>query len=159
MKRRHFFLIAIIVIGLASVAALAGAGSASAGTSECPFSQSTANLCLWQNGNWTGTIWRYWQAKDVSNTWHYVGDNANDQASSIDNDRVHSAYIGRDWTGSGPGSGPTSCLVPNYAYPHLEQLDWNASSGGTPGDNISSFDLLYSATSCPAGTQPVVFGI
>jgi hypothetical protein len=163
---KNQFVIAIAIVGVVS---LFPATSASAGPNECPYSGSAHNLCLWNNGDWYGTIWRYNQANYHSDMWWYVGDKANDQAGSIFNDREHTAWVGRDWTGSGPGTGgcgtfictdaPTACLVPMYSAAYLGAVLWplgkNAADSYEPMNNrISSFDLLYSATTCPTGKTP-----
>jgi hypothetical protein len=158
-------LIAIAVIGVASLFTVFGVGSASAGEAECSGTNGyTYNLCFWHDGSYSGTIYAWAQGTGgagvhqcQSDTWCFIGSAANDQASSYDNYRQHIAWAGRDWVNGGPGSAQ-ACLPVMTGDPHLGSDAWPGGNYYAANDSISSFYLSYAATLCPGGSQFIYLG-
>lgn len=161
MKKQ--LLIAIAVIGVASLFAVFGVGSASAGEAECSGTNGyTYNLCFWHDGGYSGTIYAWAQGTGgagvhqcQSDTWCFIGSAANDQASSYDNHRQHIAWAGFD--NPGPGA-YQACLAVMTGDPHLSSDVWPNSGYTGANDTISSFYLSYAATICPGGSQFIYTG-
>ena len=98
-------------------------------------------LCLWKDSNYSGGMWFYDTGEWGSNTWNYVGSAANDQASSVYNNRSGVSYLAKD---SPPGAN-TVCLPVQWATSNLANFAWP--DGSNMNDSVSAFDLL-NITNC-----------
>lgn len=147
---RRGLVVTFTVVGLAMVFA---SGRATAGAYECQgWHGITYNLCMYHDGDFNGTIWVFTQSVDGYNQWNYVGSSANDQVSSLYNYRQHTAWLDMD---SPAADYSRACLLPAAQLIYLSDYQWPGPVGlGWMNDTISSYDLLYSATTCPSGTQP-----
>lgn len=96
-------------------------------------------LCLWQNVGYEGDYWYYNQRGYSHNSWHYVGSYANDQASSIYNQRTEGTLVGKNMPPSMPDE---VCIVYQAAYGNLTAYAWP--DGSTMNDSISSFNFVSS---------------
>lgn len=99
------------------------------------------NLCLWKDSNYSGGMWYFNTGEWGSNVWRYVGDAANDQASSVYNNRSYVSYLAKD---SPPGAN-TVCLPVQWATSNLSSFGWP--DGSNMNDSVSAFDLL-TITNC-----------
>jgi len=114
-------------------------------TSQCP----TKRLCFWRDAGWMGTVWHFGDDPRDGN-WVYVGNDLNDQASSLWNNRAFTAAIGKDFDlTKQPASGPNwICLVPHRSEIDLTRLGWQ--DGSNVNDSISSYNLFLNNTkNCP----------
>ena len=105
------------------------------------FSQcdNLGELCLWRDGDYENTFWSF--IPSSWDRWFYVGDNANDQSSSLYNNRSRCTYVNKDY----PPSGQTIALPQQYAIEHLSNWSWP--DGSNMNDSISSYNFL-STSSC-----------
>jgi hypothetical protein len=91
---------------------------------------------MWQNINFGGTKWTYGISSYPQNEWFYVGSGANDEASSFDNDRVHSTYVSQNY----PASGGEYCEGSEGIQPELQKNTW-PQNGDSMNDSISAIAL------------------
>jgi hypothetical protein len=106
--------------------------------SDC---NSYNGLCLWHDSGYSGTLWVEKESTHITNAWYHLG-NAEDQVSSLYNNRTKATYIDKDY----PPGGQTVCLPQQYALSNLKNWAWP--NGSNMNDSISSFDLL-SVALCP----------
>lgn len=156
MKRRVIVITAIAVCAVA-VLGIAGPSSGAAGgsppsialqgPSDPPpggitdsFGQCVVSgaLCLWHDGAYSGTFWSF--SSGNWDTWFYVGSAANDQASSLYNNRSRISYVSKD----DPPSAQTVCLPPQFAVQHLSNFVWP--DGSNMNDSISAYNRLSAET-------------
>ncbi len=115
-----------------------------ASRSQCP----AHSFCMWQNYDWnnvvSGGFWSYTNGDYALVTWFYVGNNANDQATSIYNNRAFRTAIDIDV----PPVSDTNryCLAGGYADSNLVGNSWPG--GSTENDSISAFWHSYDNNSC-----------
>lgn len=134
------------LVGTASAdTSTAAQPSATADSAEAPASLSGcpgAALCLWRDSGFSGTQWTWRYGSHPHNQWLYVGSGANDQASSIYNNRGEVSGVAKNFPATSPDAycEPTHSVVRNLAG-----INW---PDGTPeNDSISSVDL-FTATAC-----------
>jgi hypothetical protein len=119
----------LAVAGMAAVGALYGPASASAALSDCNGRQFAVWFCAWQDAGYSGTMWSWAPGPSVpERSWFYVGDAANDKASSVDNFRVYRTYIGENvnWKTEGGGH---ACMTAGQVYRNWG--DGGGPNGGT----------------------------
>jgi hypothetical protein len=134
-------------------AALVSPATSLAARSDCDQIYGVGTLCLWQNTNFTGTLWAF--NNGLGNKWgqwYYVGNSANDQASSLWNDR--NLYV--SWVADNAGGGPPQACIgvgayysnlSGYVFPPPPDLK-------PPADkNISGIYLSSWRTSCPTNSS------
>lgn len=163
MHRRGGILISIVAAVGITFGTLAGVGASSAPSNVPPhfiglngaqaalgvpsgaapddtFSSCAAmDFCGWENAGYTGTLW-FWSLKDYPpNEWLGVGKAANDQISSIYNNRTNSTYVDKDMP---PTSPDEVCISEQEVYSNLINYTWP--DGSSANDSISSFNLLNS---------------
>ncbi len=100
-------------------------------------------LCLWHDSGYSGTMWFFDQRIYSHNRWHYVGDAANDKASSLYNKRVNGTLISKNMP---PTSPDQVCVVEQGAYNNLANNSWP--DGSSANDSISGFNLLDNLPNC-----------
>ncbi|HEX4805059.1 MAG TPA: peptidase inhibitor family I36 protein [Conexibacter sp.] len=98
----------------------------------CPES----SFCMWQNIGFSGTRYTYTIEANNQNKWLYVGSAANDQASSIDSNRVHSTQINKDFNPIGSNG---YCLTSGFIEENLTLRRWP--DGSNMNDSISAYEL------------------
>ena len=104
--------------------------------SQCP----QYSLCLWRNVGFGGTLWYWSNSQHAHNVWIYVGGGANDQASSLYNDRDDWSEVAKNY----PANQPDINLESPGSYEgNLVALDWP--DGSDMNDSISSIDLTTSS--------------
>jgi hypothetical protein len=115
-------------------------GVPSGATPDNTFSScASTDFCGWENAGYSGTLWS-WSIKDYpANTWFGVGKAANDQISSIYNNRTNSTYIDKDFP---PTSPDEACISEQEVYSDLSDYTW--ADGSSANDSISSFNLIGS---------------
>jgi Peptidase inhibitor family I36 len=124
---------------LASVPA--SAQTARAGAAARPDSLSSCGahtLCLWENSGYSGTQWSYAYADYAHDSWIYVGAAANDQASSLYNNRGDYSDISKNSPPSSNGQ-TQACVQPGDSVSDLANYEWT--NGTAMNDSISAFDL------------------
>lgn len=148
--RRHRVLALASVLASASALAIASSAPASAATSH-PADQSSPaaaaasgisqcpqySLCLWRNVGYGGTMWDWTNSTTPHDEWLYVGAAANDQASSLYNDRDNLSWIAKDYI---PTNGDYEVLNPGESRSNL--LKWYWIDSTTENDSISAI-MLY----------------
>ena len=114
--------------------------AASAAESDCPLHY----FCLWQNSDYTGTRWQWSEPGYRPNVWHYVGNGANDQASSAYNHRYGISSVSLDFPAGGTTDGFDNFNQTGHCFPvavaNLAGRDWPATSR-SENDSISGFNL------------------
>jgi hypothetical protein len=100
-------------------------------------------LCLWHDGGYSGTFWVEKEDNHQVNAWYELGD-ANDNVSSLYNNRSKATYIDKDW----PPTGEIECLPQQFAISALGNGTWHWPDGSSMNDSITSFNLL-SVALCP----------
>ena len=116
----------------ASQAAAASAAAPDSGISNCP----KYSLCLWQNSGYTGNMW-FWSwsmfphEQDI-----WVGGSANDQASSLYNDRDDVSEVNKDY----PSDLNSVIVYMGSSNGNLANSKWP--DGTSMNDSISSIALL-----------------
>ena len=149
--------IIVLGVGLISLVSLLGLLVSSAGAAQSPPSiasqpaastsgqigplslsncWSQGNLCLWRDSNYSGGEWFYNENNFGTNHWLFVGPDANDQASSVYNNRSKVTYLGKD---SPPGTNIV-CLPVQWATSNLSAFAWP--DGSNMNDSVSSFNFL-----------------
>jgi len=103
---------------------------------------------MWQNYNYNNTVsggfWAYTYGNYATFTWFYVGDSANDQASSLYNNRLWRTAINIDYN---PASiTDRYCLAGGYTNSNLQNNRWP--DGRAENDSISAFWHSTYTTSC-----------
>lgn len=98
-------------------------------------------LCLWQNASWGGSLWTYYANGSDSNQQLYVGDYANDKASSLLNHRDNATDVAKDK----PFTSNVICLLKNVSYQNLSNWEWPDYS--TANDSISGYEF-FGSNSC-----------
>jgi Peptidase inhibitor family I36 len=98
------------------------------------------SLCLWQNSSYTGNMWFWSNSMYRHNVWIWVGGSANDQASSLYNDRVDISGVAKNYPANSPDI---------YYESRANQID-NLANAVWPdytseNDSISSIDLTTSS--------------
>lgn len=136
--QRTRYLVALVGVSL-SVAALAAAPAAVAAKSSC----GGSSWCMWENAYYEGTLWTYSIGSYPQNKWFYVGGDANDEASSTFNNRVHNTWVSENWE----PSGGIVCTTPGGSKENLREWKWPQNENNA-NDTISSLDLEESGTSC-----------
>jgi len=102
-----------------------------------------AAFCAWQNAGYSGTFWWYGISFMSEDTWYditYGNAGANDQISSLYNNRTNSTYINKDWL-PGPGNN-TDCVVSQGVVSDLSGSQYKWPDGSNLNDSISSINLL-----------------
>ncbi len=112
---------------------------------QCP----AHSFCMWQNYNYNNTVSGGFWAYTLNNpwgvyNWYYVGDNANDQATSIYNARSWRTGIDKDYNPA--STRDVYCLGGGYANSNLTQNRWP--DGSSENDSISAFWFSTTTTSC-----------
>lgn len=148
----------LLAIGVAPASARTAPATAAAGpvvpavgTPSCPGS----TFCMWQDlnyGNNGNSVHYFYGFNNYSaNQWHYVGGNANDQASSI--------YANRAWTTAFAVDFPVNtsttqwaCLLGGHSVGNLVNQEWR--NHVNMNDSISAF---YFWTSGGSGGCPQTF--
>jgi hypothetical protein len=112
--------------------------------SQCP----GHSLCLWQNASYNpngGGFWFWTFGQVAADRFHYVGDNANDKASALFNNRVWAAGIAGDFPAT-HNLNRVGCLLGLASYPNLANNIWN--DGSSVNDSISSYELASNPNDC-----------
>jgi hypothetical protein len=130
----------------------AQASTAAQTSAVAPMSKSQCpghSFCMWQNYDYNNTVsggfWSYtynnpWGILE----WYYVGDNANDKATSIFNNRGWRTGINKDVN---PASTvDVYCRAGGYYDSDLVGNHWP--DGSSENDSISAFWFSYDNTSC-----------
>lgn len=99
------------------------------------------SLCLWQNSGYSGNMWFWSNSLYRHNVWIWVGGSANDQASSLYNDRVDVSGVAKNYPANSPDI---------YYESRSNQID-NLANAVWPdlsseNDSISSIDLTTSTS-------------
>jgi Peptidase inhibitor family I36 len=117
--------------------------SALAAKSDCSdFGYGT--FCMWQNAQYTGTLFVVFYGSVPSNQYNYVGATFNDEASSLYNYR--NTY--RTWVAyNANGSGPQACIDKLGSESDLAYALWP--NGDVANDTISSYNLTSNSSTCP----------
>lgn len=166
--RRLVLLAVSALLSLVGIAAL-GAASASAqplapatvavpaipgGNPACPLKTWCTYIDLnYDNGDsgnpphWFYTYNSPW----TPNQWHYVGNDANDQISSMIANRSWTTAFAVDFT-SNPTTSQWACLLGGHSMPDLSQQEWL--NHASMNDSISAF---YFWTSSGNGGCPQTF--
>ena len=122
---------------------LAG-GAVPAVQSACP----AYSLCLWQNINFNdnaaGSFWSYSFFTNPDATWDYVGPRAEDQASSLFNNRDLPTVVSDSLRGEGLQQG----IAPDTEYSNLTNNFWPPDYTKSMNDTIASF-YFCETDSCP----------
>jgi hypothetical protein len=124
------------------------------GAPTCPGS----TFCMWldlnygNNGN--DTHWFYPYSNATANQWHYVGDSANDKASSIYGNRAWTTAYAVDFPVHTSGGSPTqwACLLGGHGIANLGNQEWL--NHADMNDSISAY---YFWTSSGHGGCPQTF--
>jgi hypothetical protein len=107
---------------------------------------ASASLCLWRDSGWGGTRWTFTFGHYTSNAWIYVGNGANDQASSLFNNRAWVSGIAADLPVQTNG---WACVRGGSSAENLQNFSWR--KGVNMNDSISAFDLSTGTISnCPS---------
>lgn len=113
-------------------------------------------FCLYQdsyeNQFTNGAAWDYSFDAEPSNKWFYVGNNANDIASSFLSSRAWTTAFAKDFDAN-PTRGQWACALGGSGLEDLSNWEWLDHSG--MNDSISA---LYFWTSSGQGGCPQVFG-
>jgi Peptidase inhibitor family I36 len=117
---------------LASQAAVASAAIPHSGISNCP----QYSLCLWQNSGYTGNMWFWSWSMTPHETGIWVGGSANDQASSLYNDRDDVSEVGKNY----PMDDDSVIIYMGSSNSNLANSKWP--DGTSMNDSISSIALL-----------------
>lgn len=134
LGRRRLRRVAIVVAAVPALAltAVVLPSATPAYAYSCP----TNRLCFWQNSNESGTQWnRGISSSQPGGHWWYIGNAANDQASSIVNRTATRGWVdkacpaGSEYTWVGSGS----------SAPNLANNQWP--NGTTMNDSISAWGI------------------
>lgn len=136
-----------LLVTVPSVPAQASGG----GISQC----KAHRFCMWSNYNYNnnvpGTFWYRTYGKYTNYTWHYVGNNINDKATSVYNARSYKVGVNKDSPGS---SVYRICWPGGYRNQNLNDpqhlLMW-PQGGGKVNDSISSWWFSGTSSSCGPG--------
>jgi hypothetical protein len=141
-------------IPIAVVALLLAASPAQAARTDCDTIYGEGTLCMWDNTNYTGTLFAWNPGLGYPlGEWDYIGNSANDKASSLWNHRnLWVSWISADW----PNSATQACLATEEQHADLSQWLYPNNLRGA-NNNISSFEMSNSRESCPSGSQLVKF--
>lgn len=142
MKRQVWF--AIAAITACGVFMGTASGATASGANDCY--GTYPNFCMWHDSSYMGTMWTWNTNKNSHNTWLYVGSAANDQASSLFNERSYVTYVDIDYPAS-IGTQYEKCWGPNVQVANLGPYEWPGTSL-TMNDDISSVDILNNETAC-----------
>jgi hypothetical protein len=115
--------------------------------SQCP----AHSLCMWKDIGYQNALWVRTFGTVPSDVFHFVGtddigDNFNDQASSLFNNRAWASGVGKDWPvnfNANPVN--VKCYLANAQVSDLRGAFWPDNT--TMQDSISSFELA-------SGTNP-----
>jgi len=128
----------------AATAAQAVSSSPSIALPSCP----TSTLCTFASNSYGGTRWNFPYASYPHNVWIYVGSAANDNITSLYNNRTWVSWLDKD------------CPASQYSYPVQGQQSianlnngswfWDQSNGSIGmNDSTSAFALQESTTVAP----------
>jgi hypothetical protein len=147
---------ALALAAALAVAWMVPSGAAQASTATPAVAPSPASIgqcpahsfCMWQNYNYnnsvSGGFWYYTYGNYALFTWFYVGDSANDQATSLYNNRAWATGINKDYN---PASiDDRYCLAGGYQNADLVPYAWHDGSG--ENDSISAFWHSTYPSSC-----------
>lgn len=87
-------------------------------------------FCMWNMANWFGEKWSFNYNTHAHNTWLYVGNGANDEANSLDNNRAWPTDVDRNF----PANAQQACVrgsvsnLFNYSWPDGIVGQYNISS-------------------------------
>jgi Peptidase inhibitor family I36 len=125
-------------------AATSTPASGRAGIGQCPAS----SFCMWQNSNYntsvSGGFWAYTYGNYALYTWFYVGDSANDKASSLYNNRAWATGIDKDYNPA--DTTDLYCLAGHYQNANLSPYAWH--DGSNENDSISAFWHATQPSNC-----------
>lgn len=99
---------------------------------------ASSSFCMYQNIGFGGTKWQYTIEANNQNQWLFVGSGANDQASSIVNNRVHSTEVDKDYNPISISN--VVCFSGGQQVSLLTERDWPDLT--TMNDSISAYDLV-----------------
>lgn len=122
--------------GLSHVQGSAARKAGPLAISQCP----QYSLCLWRDAGYDGTMWHWTNSASPKNTWISVNTEgntgANDQASSLYNDRDDYSGVAKNY----PATSPDGYFeVPGNQINNLAGLYWP--DGTKENDSISSIDI------------------
>jgi hypothetical protein len=138
----------LVAAGFLTLGAVVGlnAGTASAApvtNPSCPLK----NFCMWQDANFgknfNTTHYFYDYNNVVHNQWVFVGNNANDQASSFYANKAFTTDIGKDFIDAHTAPNQWACVLGGHSRPDLSNERWPDGSG--MNDTISSIFLWESS--------------
>ncbi len=101
--------------------------------SDCP----SHTLCLWDYSRYQGNLYQFPLSRFGYNTWYYVGNSANDKATSLYSNRGYCTLIAKD---SPPRTPNIVYLGPGEALNNLRYYNWP--DGSIMNNSISAFALL-----------------
>lgn len=136
---------------LVSAAAVAAACAVAVPSAPAQAAQSNGpahSFCIWQNYDYNNEVsvhfWYYTYGNFQNYAWNYVGGNANDQASSLWNNREFDLGVNKDFN---PPSGTDRyCYGGGTAISNLATRNWPDST--SENDSISAFWFSATASSC-----------
>lgn len=143
-------------VATAATAALATKAGGAALPASVQASSSQCHpgwFCMWRDSDFSGTYWAWYPGmpgyNDRYNTWFYVGNPINDQASSLWNRTSHAAYVSEHWPPR-RGARATLCIgngVSVQAFTSPNNQDQppgapNYANGDRTNDSISAVALM-----------------
>jgi hypothetical protein len=150
--KRRWLALASALAAPALILALAGAAEAgthvvghqtapAVTTPNCP----SATLCTYQNSDYnnngaSGTQWNFPYNSTPHLQWVWIGSSANDQISSLHNNRAWISYVNKDC----PASNQSYAWAGGSAPKNLQNWSWP--NGNNMNDSISAIALGTSST-------------